>query len=184
MYLLDPHPALVVGLYGHNAGSPTDWRAAYRTLMDAIAGDVFTAADEAFSGGVALSDEADPYPTWNAMRAAARDDSAPFYVSRANCNHPVLTAAENYLWRVHHDAVHVLANAPAFSYTGEVEAFRATVDRLELDGPALGALCMELVGQSAWFQVYGVFPTWCKRQRISGAPVDAWTALAKHILGF
>lgn len=137
-------------------------RLAYQRVAHALRQDVFRAAGEAFAGRVAATRDPDPYPDHASMvRAAerARDGRGPFLVSDVNHGHPYWTPTENYLFRVHHDAVHVLTGAPAFTYRGEVDTARATVEALGGDGLVRAIIMAEIAGQSAHFETRGAFPT-------------------------
>lgn len=111
-----------------------------------------------FEANVARSPDADPYPGWPEMLAAGR----PFMVSDTCHNHAVWTDLENYLFRVHHDAIHILTTAPAFSFAGEVVTWFHTALDLDINprhpSRAGLALFVEIVGQSAHFAKHGAFP--------------------------
>jgi len=144
---------------------------AYRSAIEAIETD-HAALIQAFGGYVAPSPEADPYPDNASMVAAAaeaRRHRSPFLVSDVCHGHPLWDDASNWSFRAHHDACHVLSGAEAFTYRGELGTYLYTCGRLSVawDSPVGLVLLAEILGQAAWFEAFGTFPTADGRQLVA-----------------
>ena len=68
--------------------------------------------------------------------------------------------AENYTFRMHHEAIHVLSDAPAFDLGGEAATWIATCRDLGVPTTKRVGLILfgEIVGQAKYFEKTGVFP--------------------------
>ena len=130
-----------------------------------------SATREAFRQPVKRSRESDPYADSAAITAAAgasRAGGLPFEVSDVNHGHPIWSDSQNFAFRAHHDACHVLSGSPAFTYAGEVSTYLYTIGRLRVSiwSPVGQALLAEIVGQSAVYETTGEFPTIEGRQAV------------------
>ena len=75
-------------------------------------------------------------------------------------NHKVWTDRQNFLFRCHHDAIHVLEDAD-FSLEGEIRTWAATCVDLgihDIDSEAARVLYGEIVMQRPYFEEHGSFP--------------------------
>lgn len=129
-------------------------RAAYHGLLDACASD--TAIHEAMPHGYRPSQDAAPYVDVGTMQHSAR--ARPLRVSDVEHNGAFLgNDTLNYLFRAHHDAMHILTGC-SFELEGEMDIAAETIDRLGLVGDQAAVLTAEVVGQAAYYKWVGSFP--------------------------
>ena len=99
--------------------------------------------------------DAEPYQTAEAM---FRDlELGIFRVSIANCEHPLWTPGENIAFRIVHDILgHYAGGRNPFIWRGELAAYAASLPHYTPECQT--ALFTEIVGQTAYRSIFGVFP--------------------------
>lgn len=160
-----------------------NWYPDLRDMMDRVYTELPRALEDAYGSRVRPSDMSDPYANWTDLSAAAqraRLGIGWFRVSQVATDHPILSHVDVYSWRSHHDSVHVTQDHQgAFGFWQEIRCFLDTPTRYgSWDRSAVRGLFADLVGQAAWFDVHGSFPTDLEGdQKLPGGSAAEWDAL-------
>lgn len=113
--------------------------------------------------GLVVPSKADPYANWDEIRTAAmvaKVGGEPFKVHDNAHNHLLWSDADNYAFRVHHEAMHVLHDSPAFEVDGEAYVWLHTCEDLGYTPTGVPGLVLfgEIVGQAKYYDKTGQFP--------------------------